>query len=461
MLLHKDLSVGGLWRSSPISLAVAADNPADPADKFARARHVDLMGRKLQAILRSPQRTMVSMPPRHGKSSTISLWAPLWLLAIRPQSRVCVASYSAELATGFSRQARGIAESVAWMGVQISDDRATQRHWMTQQGGEFYATGLKSITGKGFDLIVVDDAISGTEAAASETQRESVWNWWREDVLTRVEEKTSVFVVGTRWHEDDLIGRLLRQGQSQWEYIRLPAFAEDDDDPIGRKKGERLWPERFSQEYYDQQRESVGELSWAGLYQQRPAPAEGSMFRTDWWQFADAAPAQGQCVRGWDLAATSGGGDWTVGVRMRRTGDGVFWLDDIVRIQGSPGEVEQLIRRTAERDGAGVIVDIPQDPGQAGKAQAESLTKMLAGYQVRTGSESGDKATRAAAYSAQVQAGNVRLVQASWNEPYMEELAVFPNGLHDDQVDASSRAFHRLLAAKKNVFAPAKRYRRR
>lgn len=163
----------------------------------------------------------------------------------------------------------------------------------------------------------------------------------------------------------------------------------------------------------------------------------------------DAPPASGVVFRRWDLAATKQIGtrdpDWTAGVKMLRTYEGRYCVLDIVRLRGTPDEVEAVITATASRDGQEVPIVLPQDPGQAGVAQVQYLTRRLAGYRVESVRETGDKATRAAPFASQVNAGNVSLVRAPWNRAFLEEAAQFPAGTHDDQIDAASGAFDMLV----------------
>jgi len=181
------------------------------------------------------------------------------------------------------------------------------------------------------------------------------------------------------------------------------------------------------------------------LYQQGPAPLEGSLFKIGKIDTLEAEPAGKNIVRAWDLAATKESGtrdpDWTVGVKLLRTEDGRFICLDVVRFRGGPDEVEAYIVNTAKQDGAGVRIGLPQDPGQAGKQQVLYLTRKLAGFRVDSSPETGDKATRASPMASQVNVGNFAIVKAAWNRPFLDELASFPSGTKDDQVDALSRAF--------------------
>ena len=274
----------------------------------------------------------------------------------------------------------------------------------------------------------------------------------------------------TRWHEDDLGGRLLRdmeEGGDQWTVLSLPAIAEDPSreydpgsglpewlymqpDPLDRPPGDALWPEWENETALMRKRTVVGEVEWSAQYQQRPAPGSGTIFQTDSIRQVQTLPAKPVLVaRGWDLAATEQVGtrdpDWTVGVKMAVLEDGSFAVLDVKRIRGTPNEVEALVVATAGEDGYDVAIDLPQDPGQAGKSQIHYLVGKLAGYTVYSSVETGDKATRAMPYASQVEVGNVLVLLRHWTRTYIAELKSFPSGSKDDQVDASSRAFTRIV----------------
>ncbi len=184
-------------------------------------------------------------------------------------------------------------------------------------------------------------------------------------------------------------------------------------------------------------------------------PAGGLYFRRSWFPIVAAAPVIGLRVRGWDLAASlpegSSDPDWSVGVRLSRDARGIYYVEKIERFRGTPGQVSKAIRNLAESDGRNVTIALPQDPGQAGKAQRHSLIQGLAGYRVRACPVTGSKLVRAAPFSAQVEAGNVMLVKGPWNEAFLNELEAFPSGRHDDQVDAVAEAFNALTAIEKKT----------
>jgi predicted phage terminase large subunit-like protein len=231
----------------------------------------------------------------------------------------------------------------------------------------------------------------------------------------------------------------------QWRVINLPAIAEAADDAMGRAIGDALWPEWEDVAALERKRAAVGEREWASLFQQRPRPLEGSLFKVAMLSTVEAVPSGSVTGRAWDLAATKQTGtrdpDFTVGVKLSRAPSGQFVVHDVVRLRGGPDEVEAAVVNTAHQDGKGVRIGLPRDPGQAGKQQVLYLTRRLQGFTVDSSPETGDKATRAAPVASQCNVGNLSMVRAPWNNAFLDELAAFPSGSHDDQVDALSRAF--------------------
>ena len=410
--------------------------------------HMMLLKQLSQMSLGRVQRLMVLMPPGSGKSVYSSVLFPVWWLLRHHKASVLAASHTAELARHFGRQGRNlIAEHKALLGYGLAGDNRAAHRFQTTVGGEYFAAGLGGpITGRRADLVVIDDPIKSHAEADSSTHREFVWDWYRSELVTRLKPKGRIALIMTRWHQDDLGGRLLASGED-WTVLRLPAIAEDND-PMQRVSGAALWPTWEDAEALERKRVVVGPRVWNALYQQAPVPDGGVLFAPERIGTMAAAPAGLRCVRAWDLAATAAADgrdpDWTAGLKLGRDEGGRVFILDVVRFRGGPHAVAQAIVNTAALDGKSVAVGLPQDPGQAGKQQVAWLAGMLAGYRVVSSPETGAKVTRASPIAAQVDAGNVVMLRAAWNAVFLDELRSFPQGRKDDQVDALARAYGML-----------------
>jgi predicted phage terminase large subunit-like protein len=416
------------------------------------APHHRLLLEQLDQVCRGEtDRLMVLMPPGSAKSTYASLLYPAWWFTQHPDSSVITTSHTRSLAEHFGRQVREIVREYACqLGYGLHSARQAAGHWLTTGKGEYFAAGIRGpLIGRRADLVIIDDPIKSQAEADSPVLRERAWNWYRFDLTTRLKPRGRIVLIMTRWHEDDLAGRLLAQNSGEWSVLRLPALAEEDD-PLQRDLGAALWPDWEDEGALLRKRDTIGERAWSALFQQSPRPIVGSLFKIDCIDVLDASPTrlEGVVVRGWDLAATMATGgndpDWTVGVKLTRDSQGRFVVLDVVRIRGTPHEVEVAIEEAARIDGPPVTIGLPEDPGQAGKHQASYLTSCLAGYRVESSRETGAKTTRAAPVASQVEARNVAIVRAGWNHVFLEELRDFPFGRKDDQVDALSRAFTML-----------------
>ena len=365
--------------------------------------------------------------------------------------QIIAASHTADLAKSFGRRVRNIiAENQTVLGYKLDEDNHAAWRFGTSLRGEYFASGLGGpIVGRRGDLIVIDDPIKKHEDAENPAQRERVWDWYRSELISRLKPRGRIALIMTRWHEDDLGGRLLNSGD-RWHTLTLPAIAGDND-ALGRRPGELLWPEWEDAAAIERRRETVGQRIWQAAYQQDPRPDTGTLFHAARIATVDAEPAGLSCARAWDLAATAAtegrDPDWTVGLKLGRDGAGRIYVVDLLRLRGGPHEVQEAIVNTAQQDGRGVPVGLPQDPGQAGKQQVAWLTARLAGFRVMASPETGSKLTRASPVAAQVDAGNLAVVRAPWNAAFLDELRDFPHGRKDDQVDALARAFAMLTSA--------------
>lgn len=418
------------------------------------APHHQLLLEQLQAISDGTiDRLMILMPPGSAKSIYSSIYFPVWWFTQHPASSIIMVSHTASLADHFGRQARNlVADQAVRLGYDLALGNRASGRWQTSDRGEYFASGVHGpITGHRADLALIDDPIKTVSDVSNARLREGLWNWYRSELMTRLKPGGRVVLVMTRWHEDDIAGRLQEREATQWRILRLPALAEADD-PLGRDDDTPLWPEWESESNLERKRTSVGERVWNAMFQQAPKPTNGGIIRTNCIDTLDDPPAlnSGHTVRAWDLAATVADGssdpDWTVGIKLQAEPQGRYVVLDVVRVRGSPHEVTETIAATARRDGIAVPVGLPEDPGQAGKTQIAFLSNVLRGYRVKSSPETGAKTTRVMPVASQIEARNFCVVRATWNHTFLEELRDFPNSRKDDQVDALSRAFSMLTS---------------
>ena len=388
------------------------------------------------------------MPPRHGKSELLSHWLPVWYLANWPTKRVGLASYAAEFASEWGRRVRNtIAEHQDAMGngVAISDDLNRAHQWRLTTGGGLMTAGVGwPFTGYGFDLLIVDDPIKNHEEATSALQRQRLWDWWRSTALTRLEPSGSIIVVMTRWHEDDFVGRLLDSEGEEWDHIRLPALAEPGD-PLGRDEGAALWPERYDAEALARLRINVGPQNWPGLFQQRPSRQEGSIFKADWWQYADHIEPNGKVVQFWDTAFKKGeGNDYSVCVTMTTTPNG-YGVVDVFRERLEYPDLLREMQTQADRWGPSMVYIEDAASGQSVIQSLKRETRLpVKGIRPVT-----DKVLRANAVTGLVEAGKVVLPRgAAWLPVFLDEIGGFPTAVHDDQVDAFASCLAQMTRPK-------------
>jgi predicted phage terminase large subunit-like protein len=444
--------------------------PGYTADRFHR-----MVADALEEVERGENdRLMIFAPPQHGKSELSTRRFPAYAMARNPNRKIISASYNADFAAGFGRNVRDIIEGKEFgrlfPHVKIRSDNRSNDEWAIDGGGTYFAVGVGSATtGRGANVFLIDDPIKDRSEADSPTIRQKHWDWYTDVVFTRLQEKSAIILTLTRWHHDDLAGRLLKlqaEGKGRpWKVLRLPALPEplkgedgayilDSEgrvpgDPLGRFPDEPLAPNRFSLGTLLEKQDVMGERSWSAMYQQRPIALEGGMFRGAWFKEWTDIPSRRTRVRAWDLAASSKG-DYTVGTLMSRGTDGRFYIEDIIRFRGSAAQVEDRILKTAADDGKSVKIVLPEDPGQAGKYQSQNFVRKLAGYNVTVKRPSGSKETRASAFAAQVENGNVLMRPgAMFKDAFIQEIETFPLGSHDDQVDATSDAFNNLIGPRK------------
>ena len=391
---------------------------------------------------------MIFMPPRHGKSETVTVRYSAWRLEQDPTMNIILGSYNQKLANRFSRRIRRIVEER----VPLSKDRKAVDEWETKEGGGVRAVGVGAgVTGFGADLVMIDDPVKGRAQAESKTIRDNAWDWYTDDIYTRLEPKGAVVLIQTRWHEDDLAGRLLakeKEGGDKWNVVSLPAIAEADD-PLARKVGEALWPERFNVKALESVRQQQGSYSFNALYQQRPVARDGNVFRREWFTNIVSRPPSGlSWARGYDLAvSTHSKADYTASFRCAFDDEGNLYIADGFRRRIEyPEQRRYVIERLRSEDNTVHGIE----KALHGQALVQDLRKesTLRGRSLQAIAVDKDKFTRAMSWSPLAEEGRVRLVQGTWIDSFVDEICGFPDGEHDDQVDAVSLAVRMLRRRK-------------
>jgi len=361
---------------SPATLAMHLW-PSGPSQWYP-GKHLLFASYKIaHAVRRGNGRICISMPPRHGKSRLVGEAAIPWFLEQFPEKHVILISYNGDKAEEWGRKARDMIRSRRDLfSVKVREDMSRVDRFETDKGSEAHFLGINGgVTGKGGHLVIIDDYIKDITEALSPAFRERQWMQFLANLDTRLEPGATVIIVATRWHSDDLIGRVT-QRMDDWEVISLPAIALEHD-ALGRKPGEPLFPERYDLKRLDQiRRARAGTYLWEAMYQQQPFDDAMGLTDPEWFQILDrltmTEEAELQKVRAWDLAATNAGGDWTVGGLLgKHTPSSGCYIMNVKRKQLSPADVEKLVRTTAEADGRDVTILIEQEPGSSGKALVE------------------------------------------------------------------------------------------
>jgi predicted phage terminase large subunit-like protein len=460
--------------------------------------HIDAVCEHLEAIAdwQIQRGLLINIPPRHMKSLGANVFFPAWVWAQAPNPdhdpnykfqvrrnswrgpgvKFMHLSYDSTLAIRDGVKCRQIITSPWYQRLwghrfQMRPDQNQKTRFDNLCGGHRISTSEGGmITGEGADVIVFDDPHNVRDiGGASDVARETTLRFWDEAMPSRLNDQDhGVFIViMQRVHERDLSGHILAN-ELGWTHLCLPAVYEPNHpfptrstvkrkatgeiwtDP--RQEGEPLWPERFSREALQRiaKDEAMSSHTAAGQLQQRPTAREGGLFKRQW--FANPvkfAPPNLRLVRSWDFASSvtiSNDPDWTVGLLMGLDPNTrLLYVLDVIRARLTPGQREQRVRSTGLLDGDDVRIRIPQDPGGAGKFEAHHFASILQGYSVSIEPEQGTKERRADPFAAQCEHGFVKLVEGSWNKAFVDELCAFPNGAHDDQVDAVSAAFRTLV----------------
>ena len=451
-------------------------------DLYFPAEHHVKIAEALERVERGElKRLMIAMPPRHGKSELASRRFPAWFLGRNPARSIIAASYNSDLASDFGREVRDIVGSQEYANlyrVGLKPDSKAANRWHTTQGGLYVAAGVgTAVTGRGAHVLLIDDPFKDREEADSERMRERVWRWYTSTAYTRLEGSVdpdiddiydddgiwrafygqiatgdiesfegAIVLINTRWHEDDLSGRLLEaqeKGGDQWEILELPAINKHD---------EALWPGKYPLERLKRIRTAIGPRDWSALYQQAPAPDEGTYFKREWLKYYRTPPKDMHIYGASDYAITDDDGDYTVHIVGGLDGNGDVYILDLWRQQTTSDIwIESVIDLFIKHE----PLTWAEEKGQIIKSVGPFLERSInergmdnpKAYCAREGfASAADKPTRARSLQARMASGKVYLPEdAPWLADFISEFLTFPAGKNDDQVDAASLLF-RLLA---------------
>lgn len=416
--------------------------------RYKIAAHHLMICRALERINRGDlKRLMIFMPPRHGKSQTVSETFPAWYLGKNPDKRVIAVSYGDTLSRQFGRKNRQKIEEYGHIfDIEMADDNSTATNFSIKgRTGQAFFTGIGgSVTGLGANLLIIDDPIKNRLEANSKTYRDRVWDEYQNSLLTRLTADGAVIIINTRWHEDDLCGRILKENTEDWEIISLPAEAEEND-PLGRQEGQPLWPEQgFNIDWIEKTKTAVGSITWNALYQQHPSALEGNIIKRQWFQFYTTPPSRfdEQLISVDASFKDTKKSDFCVLQVWGKKGGDKYLLDQVRARMGFTATVQTI--RTLNAKYPAAHTKLIEDKAN-GSAIIDYLKNEISGL-IPVEPEGG-KVARAYAVQPQIEAGNVYLPtaqQAPWIHDFIEECANFPNSANDDQVDCMTQALNRM-----------------
>jgi predicted phage terminase large subunit-like protein len=370
------------------------------------------------------------MPPRHCKSMLASQYFPSWYLGKNPKNQIIAASYGDDLARDFGRKVRNTIAEGEYQQIfstKLSADSSSQNKFNTNEGGVYVATGIGgSITGRGADLALIDDPVKGRQDADSEQMRKKVWEWYTSVLRTRLMPNAAIVVIGTRWHKDDLIGRLIKDNTEKWEVLHFPAINEDN---------EPLWPEQFTLEELEKTRLSIGPREWQCLYQGNPVDPENQIFHEEYFRYYDQLPELGPIYMVVDPAFTkSKHSDYSAIVCATKVND-KYYILDYSHKKLTPDELVNEIFRMWKKwkpDDVGIESFAAQNTIGYWLLEKASLEGLPFTY--REIRQSGDKEAKIKRLEPYLRNGKVYM--KSHMTELQAEFLQFPQGDHDDLIDA-------------------------
>jgi len=413
------------------------------------------------------KRLMIFTPPRHGKSSIVSERLPAYLLGRFSRCEVVATSYTKDLIVDKIKHAKSLLQSDLYRNIfpsTLVGGKNTETIWETVLGGSCRCAGVDGgLTGFGFDFGIIDDPHKGRKEAESLAVRKGTYDWYRSTFLNRIQAHSRILIIQTRWHLEDLSGTLLELSKmdakaDQWEVVCLPAIL--DCEPMAgdiRKRGEALWPGRFSLEMLNSMRANSLTYDWESVYQQRPLPAGGGKIKATWFdgKIIEKAPEGLQWSRFWDIAvSTKKTADFTASPAMAEDNDGNIYIRDMLRGQWEWPDTRKLIIMTSALEKCPIGIEVAGQ--QAGFFQDLLRDDALKGVVIKGYKPDGDKFTRALPWIARAEAGKVYLVRGSWVMPFLDECQKFTghNDKNDDQIDGVSGGYIMATTLKTKNFRP-------
>lgn len=424
--------------------------------------HIKLIDKHLVWLTqRKIKQLIINMPPRHGKSEFISKYFPAWYLGTHPEHRVILVSYEASFAASWGRKVRNLLDQHGEFnfGIKLNPAVRSAKNFEVipvfrgiNAGGSMDTMGAGGpITGKGADLVILDDPVKNDSEAMSVVMRENIWNWFNATLLTRLEPEGVIVIIMTRWHEDDLCGRIIRNDlDTKWNVLSLPAIA-DEEDLLGRKPGEALWPCRYSIDNLNEKKKNMGSYIFSALYQQKPMPNEGGVFKRKNFRYFSVRdgifclnPSKDDERKTFraedcgifatmDLAVTDKQtSDYTVAIIFYITPESDVLILEVLRVRMEGAKhvkfVEDIYSRWKTE-----IIGIESTSYQLKLVQELRNT----GYNIQSLKADRNKVSRALPIAAKMESGKVYFREnAPWLMDFEDEILCFPKGRHDDQVDA-------------------------
>lgn len=469
--------------------------------KWKSSKHLRYICKKLDLVEQGKiRRLMLLLPPRHSKSNTTTETFPSYALGKKPDRRILALSYSGTFAEKFGRLNRQKVEEFGdkIFGISLSQDQSSKTNWtLAGQTGGMISVGIGgSVTGEGADIAIVDDPVKNRQEAESETFRERVWSEWQDTIQTRLHPGAAVIVIMTLWHDDDFGSRLIKESHAilaemiiqaaeenfrqdildlaeshdfinkmfelapkddfiqsvideakendvLWDIVKLPCIAEDEDDLLGRKPGEALWPERgFDEKWAQRKEKAVGPRTWSALYQQRPSPTEGNIIKKTWWKTYTIAPAKFDLIfMSWDMTFKgTKDNDFVVGQIWGKIGSALYLLDQERKQMTLPQTIRSIIQmRNKWPKSRGILIEDKAN----GSGIIDTIKGQIPG--VIAINPDGSKEARCWAASVDIEAGNVYIPDPKlhpWAGDFILEFTRFPSGKNDDQVDAATQAIN-------------------